>query len=215
MHIYFSIFDVSRRHANLLACIALCWRVCNGACHGLSVATDGGRSDFDATVSLQFSLQIVHVPHHPLRSTTPPSSKYHTTLFKVPHHPLQSTTPPSSKYHTPLFKVPQHPLQSTTHPSSKYHTTIFKVPHHPLQSTTQPSSKYHTTLFKVPHHTFFIYQTAPKMLQLLRKVSEMLSTLVEKNDLTHLPNVNVVQIDKHEPGITIQEVMQEMPIQQP
>ena len=28
-------------------------------------------------------------PLHPLQSTTPPSSKYHTTLFKVPHHPLQ------------------------------------------------------------------------------------------------------------------------------
>ena len=28
------------------------------------------------------------------------------TLFKVPHHPLQNTTPPSSKYHTTLFKVP-------------------------------------------------------------------------------------------------------------
>ena len=37
-----------------------------------------------------------------------------TTLFKVPHNPLQSTTPPSSKYHTTLFKVPHHLLQSTT-----------------------------------------------------------------------------------------------------
>ena len=43
--------------------------------------------------------------YHPLQST-PPSSKYHTILFKVPHRPLQSTTPPSSKYHTTLFKVP-------------------------------------------------------------------------------------------------------------
>ena len=56
------------------------------------------------------------------QSTTPPSSKYHTTLFKVPHHPLQSTTQPSSKYHTTIFKVPRNPLQSTTPPSSKYHT---------------------------------------------------------------------------------------------
>ena len=40
------------------------------------------------------------------KATTPPSSKYHTTLFKVPNHPLQSTTPPSSKYQTTLFKVP-------------------------------------------------------------------------------------------------------------
>ena len=29
---------------------------------------------------------------NPLQSTTPPSSKYHTTLFKVAHHPLQSTS---------------------------------------------------------------------------------------------------------------------------
>ena len=100
---------------------------------------------------------LFRVPRHPLQSTTPPSSKYHTTssnyhatLFKIPHNPLQSTTPPSSKYHTTLFKVPHHPLQSTTPPSAKYHTTLFKVPHHPLQSTTSPSSKYHTTLCKVP-----------------------------------------------------------------
>ena len=53
--------------------------------------------------------------------TIPPSSKYHTTLFKVPYHPLQSTIPPFSKYHTTLFKVPYHPLQSTIPPSSKYH----------------------------------------------------------------------------------------------
>ena len=51
----------------------------------------------------------------------PPSSKYHTTLFKVPHRHLQSTL---------------HPLQSTTTPSSKYYITLFKVPHNPLQSTT-------------------------------------------------------------------------------
>ena len=50
-----------------------------------------------------------------------------TTLFKVPHHPLQSTTPPSSNRHTTLFKVAQHPHQSTTPPSSKYHITLFKV----------------------------------------------------------------------------------------
>ena len=56
------------------------------------------------------------VPHHPLQSTIPPSSKYHTTLFKVPHHPLQSTIPPSSEYHSTFFKV---------------HTTVFKVPYHP------------------------------------------------------------------------------------
>ena len=43
--------------------------------------------------------------HHPLQSTTPPSSKFHTTLFKVPHHPLQNTTSPSSKYHITLFNV--------------------------------------------------------------------------------------------------------------
>ena len=79
-------------------------------------------------------------------------TKYHIILFKVPHHPLQSTTPPSSKYHIILFKVPHHPLQSTTSFSSKYHTTLFKVPHHPLQSTTPPSSKYHTILFNVPRH---------------------------------------------------------------
>ena len=66
-------------------------------------------------------------------STTPPSSKYHTTIFKIPYNPLQSTTPPSSKYHTNLFKVPHNPLQSTTPPSSKYHTTLFNVPNNPLQ----------------------------------------------------------------------------------
>ena len=69
--------------------------------------------------------------------------------FKVPHRPLQSTTPLSSKYHITRFKVPHHPLQSTTSPSSKYHTTLFKATHHPLQSTTSPSSKYHITLFKM------------------------------------------------------------------
>ena len=73
---------------------------------------------------------------------TPPSSKYHTTLFKVPHHPLQSTTSPSSKYHITIFKVPHHPLQSTTSPSSKYHITLFNVPHHPLQSTITTCWKY-------------------------------------------------------------------------
>ena len=57
---------------------------------------------------------VIKVQHHPLHSTTSPSSKYHTTLFKVPHHPLQSTTPPSSKYHTTLFKVPHHLLHSNT-----------------------------------------------------------------------------------------------------
>ena len=45
------------------------------------------------------------LPRHPLQSTTPPSSKYHATLFKVPHHPLQSITPP--------IKVPHRPLQGT------------------------------------------------------------------------------------------------------
>ena len=29
-------------------------------------------------------VHCVKVPHHPLQSTTPPSSKYHITLFKVP-----------------------------------------------------------------------------------------------------------------------------------
>ena len=102
--------------------------------------------------SSKYHTILFKVPQHTLQSTTPPSSSYHITLFKVPHNPLQSTTPPSSKYHTILFKVTQHPLQATTAHSSKYHTTLFKVPHHHLQSTTQPSSKYHTTLFKVPHH---------------------------------------------------------------
>ena len=31
-----------------------------------------------------------------LQSTTSHYLRYHTTLFKVPHHPLQSTTPPST-----------------------------------------------------------------------------------------------------------------------
>ena len=56
-------------------------------------------------------------------------------LFQVPHHPLQSTTSPSSKYHTTLFKLSHHHLQSSTHISSKYHTTLFKLSHHLLQST--------------------------------------------------------------------------------
>ena len=42
--------------------------------------------------------------NYPLQSSTPPSSKYQTTLFKVPHHPLQSTYLHPSKYHTSLFK---------------------------------------------------------------------------------------------------------------
>ena len=87
---------------------------------------------------------VSRVSHHPLQSTTSPSSKYHTTRFKVPHRALQSTTPPSSKYYITLFKVPHHTLQSST---------LFKVPHHSLQSTTPHSSKYHTTRFKVPHRT--------------------------------------------------------------
>ena len=50
-----------------------------------------------------------------------------------PHHlSLQSTTPPSLKYHATLFKVPHHPLYSTTSLFLKYHTTVFKVPHNPL-----------------------------------------------------------------------------------
>ena len=40
----------------------------------------------------------------------PPSSKYHTTLFKVPHQHLQSTTPPSPKNHTTIYKVPHQHL---------------------------------------------------------------------------------------------------------
>ena len=36
---------------------------------------------------------LVHI-----QSIIQPSSKYHTTLFKVPHYPLPSTTPPSSKF---------------------------------------------------------------------------------------------------------------------
>ena len=78
---------------------------------------------------------LFKVPYHHLKSTTQPSSKYYTTLFKVVHEP-------SSKYHTTILKVPH----------SKYHTTIFKVPYQHLQSTTQPSSKYHITLFKVVHN---------------------------------------------------------------
>ena len=61
-------------------------------------------------------------------------------LFKVPYRPFQSTTPPSSKYHTTLFKVPYHSSQNIIPPSSKYHTTIFKVPHHSLPTIIQPSS---------------------------------------------------------------------------
>ena len=38
------------------------------------------------------------------------------SMIKVPHHPLQSTIPPSSKYHTALFKVPYNPLQYTPCP---------------------------------------------------------------------------------------------------
>ena len=51
-------------------------------------------------------ITLFKVWYHPLRSITPPSSKYHTTLFKVPHL---------------LFKVPHHHPQSTTPHSSKYH----------------------------------------------------------------------------------------------
>ena len=45
---------------------------------------------------------------------SPPSLKYHTTIFKVPHHHLQNTTPPSLKYHTSLFKVPHMHCQNTS-----------------------------------------------------------------------------------------------------
>ena len=68
--------------------------------------------------------------------------KYHTTIFKVPHRPLQSTTPPSSKYHTILFnvphvyttifKVPNHQIKIPRHPlkSITFHVhTVFKVSH--------------------------------------------------------------------------------------
>ena len=80
----------------------------------------------DLTIPIM-SILRVSTCTHPLQSTTRPSSKYHTTLFKVPHHPIQSTTPPSSKYYTTLFKVLYHPLQSTTPPSSKYHTNTHNV----------------------------------------------------------------------------------------
>ena len=43
----------------------------------------------------------------PLQSIIPPSSKYHTTLFKVPHNLFKEP-------HN-LFKVPHNPLQSITH----------------------------------------------------------------------------------------------------
>ena len=100
---------------------------------------------------LEYNHTLFKVTHHPLQSTTSPSSKYHDTHYKVPHHPLLSITTASSKYHTAIFKVPRHPLQSTTRPSSKYHDTLLKIPHRPLKSITTPSSKYHTTLVKVPH----------------------------------------------------------------
>ena len=44
---------------------------------------------------------------------------------KLFYNPLQSTTQPSSKYNTPLFKAPHNPLQSTTQPSSKCLTKLF------------------------------------------------------------------------------------------
>ena len=58
----------------------------------------GKRTDLDLkmkkeeylALKTQFDTQVLisyKVSHHPLQSTTPPSSKYHTTLFKVPHHP--------------------------------------------------------------------------------------------------------------------------------
>ena len=77
------------------------------------------------------------------QSTTPPSSKYHTSpykvpyhLFKVPHHPIQITLLHSTEYHSTLFKVPHRSL------SSMYHPTLFNIPHNPLQCT--PSSKHHS-----------------------------------------------------------------------
>ena len=79
------------------------------------------------------------VPRRPFQSTTPSSSKYHTTLVKVPHHSLQNTTPPFSKYHIAIIEVPHHPL-------SKYNTTLLKIPHHPLQSTAPQLSKYYATI---------------------------------------------------------------------
>ena len=117
----------------------------------------------------------------PVQSTTPPSLKYHTTLFKVPQYPLQITTIPSSNYHNTLFKLQQYPLQITTIPSSKYHTTLFKLPQYPLQSTTPPSSKYHTNIFKL--HKSILCWLIQKILCLFEDVnlSELTSVIVWKS----------------------------------
>ena len=109
---------------------------------GLGTSTrDEARDYFSDLPKHKITFVWYEILHHPLQSTIPPSSKYHTTLFKIPYHPLQSTIPPSLKYHTTLFKVTQYNhLQITTSPSSKYRSTLFKVPHNPFQSTTQPYS---------------------------------------------------------------------------
>ena len=115
------------------------------------------------------TITLFKIPHHPPQSTTSPSSKYHTTLFKVPHHlfkvphhPLQRTTPHSSNHHTTLFKVPHHPLQSITPPSSKYHAILFKLPHHIHQTTTPPSSNYHAPIKLINNsHQIILFQNIP------------------------------------------------------
>ena len=63
---------------------------------------------------------------NPLESTTPPSAKYHITLFKVQDF---SHTCPRSDCTTkdPGIQSTYHPLQSTIPPSSKYHIALFKV----------------------------------------------------------------------------------------
>ena len=93
------------------------------------------------------SPSLTTITHHTFSvSTTPPSSKYHTTSSKY--------RTPSSKYHTtlfkvpqPIFKVPHHPLQSTTH---RLQSTT-----HPLQNTTHLFSKSQNTIECSSHHKNF------------------------------------------------------------
>ena len=108
--------DSSLGQASVLGCV---WRPLDSIAEGDSATSPlpRGRDIYITPESVNIVNRMLVC--HLYMCTTPPSSKYYTTLFNVPYHPLQITTPPSSKYHTALFKVPHHSLQSTTPLSSK------------------------------------------------------------------------------------------------
>ena len=126
--------------------------------------------------SIWYMLWSSKIPHHPLQSITPPSSKYHTTLFKVVLSILQNV--PSMHIRFQFVSAEFMPqittnfenaeawanlatvtffLQNSNYNAIFWNVTLSRyrqtdLSRNNIERTTPPSSNYHTTLFKVPHH---------------------------------------------------------------